>query len=251
MTKVFVQADYATIELRVICVEAQDPFLAEIFRAGRDIHDEFSLQFYGPDFTKDQRVRTKAFVYGLAYGREPFSVAQEFKIPVREAEAQQKAFFDLMPGVVQWRAQIEHAILNEGEDLVTHFGRRRRFWLITDTNRKDVIKEGLAFIPQSTANDICLHAGVRLRREYDLPIRIPVHDSLLAEVEESEAQDVGRVMKEVMEKTALDIYSTFVPFPVDVEIGTSWGDLTKEKYDLPDFAVPDMPDELTEEEMAR
>ena len=221
----FVQADYRTIELRAMAVEGRDTFLASIFKEGRDIHDEFSLLFYGPDFTKDQRVRTKAFVYGSAYGREPFSIAQEYGISTREAEANQQIMFDMMPGIVKWREDIRNTILNEGDDLVTRFGRHRRFWLITNDNAKDVVKEGLAFVPQSTAADIQQHAFNKLRMEHGLATRVSVYDSILVECPSDDAPDVADLMVRVMEETATELMGDEVPFPVDIKYGRSWGDV--------------------------
>jgi uracil-DNA glycosylase family 4 len=222
--KRFVQADYATIELRAMAVEAEDDTLGAIFREGRDIHNEFSRIFYGDNFTKDQRVRTKAFVFGSAYGREAYSIAQEHGIPVHEAERIQKTFFDAMPGVVAYRERITHQVLHDQADLVTRFGRRRRFWLITRDNQRDAVKEGLAFIPQSTASDINMHALIKLRRA-GMHLRVPVYDSQLVECDAADAEDVAREMERIMEETATELMGDFIPFPVDVKIGNNWGEV--------------------------
>jgi len=221
---VFVQGDYRTVELRVMAVEASDPFLGDIFRQSRDIHDEFSLVFYGPNFTKDQRVRTKAFVYGVPYGREAFSISQEHGISVQEAQAKMDMLFEAMPGVVKWRQDVKDRILAEGEDLVTRFGRHRRFWLITNDNAKDVVKEGTAFIPQSTAADIQQHAFNKLRLDLGLHTRVSVYDSILVECPTADAPDVSRTMVRVMEETATELMGEEIPFPVDIKYGLSWGD---------------------------
>ncbi len=221
---VFVQADYSTIELRVSATLAQDEFLANIFREGRDIHDEFSLMLYGSDFTKEQRIRTKAFVYGTNYGREAFSIAQEYDIPVSEAVEAQNKFLELIPGIVQWRDNLRHTLLTEQEDIVTHFGRHRRFWLITNENLKDTIKEAYAYVPQSTANDINLLAMVELCKR-GFRVRIPVHDSILVECGEDQADDVAAEMVQVMSTTAVEKFSDFVPFPVEVKYGKNWGEV--------------------------
>lgn len=230
---VFVQADYATIELRVQTTEAEDEFLAAIFREGQDIHNVFCEVLFGEgwddDPNKDKRTRTKAFVYGISYGREAFSIAQEFKIPVEDARKQMDKFTSMIPATMEYRERIRRSILTDQEDLVTRFGRHRRFWLITEDNKVDVIKEAYAFTPQSTASDINLHSLVRLRR-LGLDVRLPVHDSIMVECRADEANDTAQLMKTTMEQTALEVYSDFVPFPVDVEIGTSWGDLGKGKY---------------------
>jgi DNA polymerase-1 len=220
---VFVQGDYAQAELRVIATLAQDEYLREVFAEGRDLHGEVAERFYGPGWTKEQRVRAKAVVFGLSYGREAPSLAAEFKIPVAEAQRYLDTFFAAIPSTVVWRKEMQQRVL-DGEDLVTPFGRRRRFWLITRDNKKDIMKECLSFMPQSIASDICLSSLIRLRN-MGFSVRIPVHDSILVECAEEDAQDVAHAMKEVMEQTAIDTFTDYVPFPVDVAIGPTWGDL--------------------------
>jgi DNA polymerase-1 len=226
---VFVQGDYAQAELRVVATLAQDDYLRQIFSStDRDIHGEVATQFFGPGWNKDQRVRAKAYVFGLCYGREAPSIAAEFGIPISEAVKHYKAFFSMIPGVVEWRDQIKRQIYGGQDDLVTHFGRRRRFWLITDDNRKDVLKEGLAFLPQSTASDINLAAANRLSRIFgdgSARLRLLVHDSILVECRRQDAEHVGRVIKDTMERTAKEVFTDYVPFKVDISMGDSWGDL--------------------------
>ena len=221
--KSFVQADYKGAELRVLACEARDSYLRQLFKDGRDIHSEVATRFFGPNFTKDQRVRAKAVVFGLAYGREEYSLAQEYDIPVAEAKRYLDAFFELIPDVVRWRDSIKQQILHGEDDLTTAFGRHRRIWLVTEDNRRDVVKEGLAFVPQSTASDICLSAAMELHEKHGLDIRLLVHDSILVETDQPE--EVARLMHEVMPRVAEEVYSDYVPFPADVTIGASWGDV--------------------------
>jgi uracil-DNA glycosylase family 4 len=221
----FVQGDYRTAELRWMTVEGSDTFLADIFREGRDIHDEFSLVFYGPGFTKDQRVRTKAFVYGLSYGRDPFSIAMEHGITVAQAKKYADQMFQMMPGVAAWRQSIIEQVLHGEDDLETQTGRRRRFWLITEENKKDVINQALAFKPQANVSDMCCAAFIKLRRDYGLATRVSVYDSILVECPADVANDVADLMRRVMEETAYEYFGDSVPFPVDITIGKSWGDV--------------------------
>lgn len=223
---VFVQADYRQAELRVVCRVARDAYLREVLSdPDRDIHSEVAERFYGKGFTKEQRVLAKAVVFGLLYGREAYSLAMEHKISTREAQTYINTFFEVIPHTVQWIEGIKETVLG-GDDLVTPFGRHRRFWLITRNNQDDILKEARAFVPQSTASDITLEAANRLARMgfWD-NLRIPVHDSLLMEVERSDAEEVARTMKQVMESTATDLMEEYVPFPVDVAIGDNWGEL--------------------------
>jgi uracil-DNA glycosylase family 4 len=232
---VFVQGDYKQAELRVIATEGKDEYLREAFNdPTRDPLGEITTQFYGPNYTKEQRVRGKAVVYGVNYGREAASIASEYSMSVQEAADFIRSYFHMVPGVAAWRGRVKDQIFggsNDSQALQTHFGRKRRFWLITRQNRVDVEKEGLSFIPQSTANDICLSALVRLRRLFgdsaNSPrIRIPVHDSLLVECGVRDQASVSQTMKEVMEQTARDVYTDFVPFPVDIVTGSNWGEIS-------------------------
>jgi uracil-DNA glycosylase family 4 len=221
--RTFVQADFKGAEIRVMACEAKDSYLRSLFADGRDIHNEVATRFYGPHFTKEQRIRAKAVVFGLSYGREEYSIAQEYGMSVAEAKRYIETFFELIPDVVKWREGIKEQILHGEEDLTTAFGRHRHIWLVTNDNKNEVVKEGLAFVPQSTASDICLNAAMVLHEKYGLDIRLLVHDSIL--VETDHPVETAKLMEEVMPQVAKEVYSDYVPFPVDVVIGPSWGSL--------------------------
>lgn len=226
---VFVAGDYKQAEGRVICTLAQDEYLAGIFRnPDSDLFDQLGAGLYPgqTSFSKEQRVRTKAYFYGLSYGREAFSIAQEYGFPIHEVEKDLVKFFRLMGNVAAWQMSVKQQVLN-GQDLVTDFGRHRRFWLITGENRKDVLNEALSFLPQSTASDICLRAFVRLRRRLrgKAFIRLLIHDSITAECKEERQDEVMAIMCEEMLRSAKE-WNTYVPFEVDFSVGTNWGQLS-------------------------
>jgi DNA polymerase-1 len=223
---VLIQADYRQAELRVVCGMARDAYLRDVFSDNsRDIHGEVATRFYGPGWTKEQRVRAKAVVFGLTYGREAYSLAAEFNMSFSEAKRYITQFFELIPDTVTWIEGIERGVL-EGEDLVSPYGRRRRFWLITDNNRHNVLKEARAFLPQSTASDLTLESANRLADQGMASyLRIPVHDALVLEVPKEEAQDVIQIVSRTMQQTGHELFDGYVEFPVDVRQGRSWGDL--------------------------
>lgn len=225
---IFVQADYAQAELRVITCLAKDEYLRGVFNDNRDLHSEIAERFFGPNFTKDERVRAKAVVFGLAYGREAYSLSKEFKIPVAEAERYVDTFFEAIPQVVQWRAEIKERVLHRSETLETPFGRRRRFWLITPENQKDVLNEAYGFLPQSIASDLTMISMMEMLREFEdgiAEVKLPVHDSVLVECKPEHANMVASKMTKIMERTAKTAFSDYVPFTADAEIGNSWGEL--------------------------
>lgn len=231
---VLIGADYGQLELRVLTWLAQEPYFAEIFRdPSRDLFDEL-LPIVRPERShrlasaskKDKRIIVKAFVYGLAYGREAKSISDELDIPLRDAQAMYRDFFRVIPRIVEFREKTKWAALH-GEDLISPFGRRRRFNLITDENRKDIENEAMAFYPQSIGSDICLQAFINLRQELKGTAwcRNTIHDALYFETHQDNVEYVGNLMRQRMRESAVSIVGDYVPFITDVEVGRSWGQM--------------------------
>jgi len=225
---VLIHGDYKQVEGRVIATEAQDEYLRSIFAdPDRDLFDELGLGLYGVRKpTKEQRIRVKAYFYGLGYGRTAYTIAAEYKLSLRETEEGLRKFRSLIPGVVAWQAETTKRILSH-QNLETTFGRKRRFYLITKENRQDVINEGLSFIPQGTASDICLRALIRIQpRLKGLGyIRLTIHDAIVVECKEANREIVTEIMREEMIRSAEE-WTDYLPFEVDFSYGKSWGELT-------------------------
>lgn len=220
--------DYKQAEGRVIAWLAKDEYLREKFADPNvDIFDDLSDDLYGiGNWTKAvERVRTKAFFYGIGYGRTAYSIALEYDMSPKEAERKYEAFMELIPATVEWQ-RLTRQRVRDGNDLITPFGRHRRFRLITQENEKDVMNEALSFIPQSTASDICLSALIRLRPMLrgKAFIRLTIHDALYAEAHKDKAEEVAAIMRQVMIEEAEKVI-TYVPFDVDTSFGTRLGQL--------------------------
>jgi DNA polymerase-1 len=231
---IFVHVDYSQAELRVLSWLAGDEYFRAIFTTGRDLFDELTPVLYpyanretmDPSTWKELRIRVKAYVYGLAYGRSEYSIAPEFKVPVEEARRGMDAFFGVIPEIVAFREQTRARVL-AGEDLVTPRGRHRRYWLITDDNVKDIMNEALAFLPQSTASDMTLDALTHLRPRLrgKAFIRNIIHDALLIECHPDNAEEVAKAADEEMLLAAERIVGDYVPFATEAKVGMSWGDV--------------------------
>lgn len=224
----FVHADYKQAEGRVIAWLADDTYLRDIFAGPEDLFNMLGSGLYKcnpAELTKEQRVRTKAFFYGIGYGREYFSIAKEYKLPLHEAKRDYLKFLATIPKTVEWQQSIKDLILS-GKDLISPFGRRRRFALLTPQTRDDVFKEALSYLPQSIASDICLTALVRVRPQLRGIgfVRLTIHDALVVETSEARVEYVSNLLQHEMVQAAREI-TTYVPFEVDISTGTNWGDL--------------------------
>ena len=230
---VFIQVDYSQAELRVLSFLAGDEYFRDIFNGGdRDLFNELTPVLYpkadrsrlSPSEWKELRIRVKAYVYGVSYGRTEFSIAKEFDVSVAEAAKGMSAFFSVIPEIVAFREETRARVLR-GEDLVTPFGRRRRYPLITKENVKDIMNEALAFLPQSTASDMCLQAMTWVRR--DLRgwgwVRNIIHDALLIEAHRDDAEEIAALASKHMIASAATIVGDYVKFDTEYKIGTDWG----------------------------
>jgi DNA polymerase-1 len=230
----FGQVDYSQAELRVLSFLSGDQYFRRIFNDGEiDVFDDLTPILYPAAGTKEEtdpaawkelRIRIKAFVYGLGYGREHQSIAQEFKISEREALQLKHNFFEVIPEIVAFQEDVKRRV-HAGEELITPFGRHRRFSLITKENRKNVENEALAFLPQSTASDMCLQALYWTRKEIRGLgwIRNIVHDSLLIEAPRNTIEECMAIAERNMIKSAETIVGDYVKFAVDSKIGKDWG----------------------------
>lgn len=170
----------------------------------------------------------KPFVYGLAYGRTEHGIAGDIELglTLEEAKVIMNKFMSVIPEIVKWQKDIKR-LVSDGEDLVTPFGRHRRFHLITKQNHEETMKQALAFVPASTSSDLCLRAFTRIRR--DLIgigwVRNLVHDSVLAECHKDDAEEVQQIMEKHMIDSANELVEGYVKFDTDTKIGRSWAEV--------------------------
>jgi DNA polymerase I-like protein with 3'-5' exonuclease and polymerase domains len=238
--RVFVHADYSQLELRVITWLAKDETMRALFNdPERDVFDEMTLYVYDmtreafndlklnePHLAKEMRVVVKSFAYGIAYGRTPHGIAADpdLHLTVDEAVKRHAIFEKQIPAILDFQQDVIRRI-HRGEDLVNVFGRHRRFHLITNQNKHDLEKQAMAYLPQSTASDICVTALSRLPKHFD-PRNI-IHDDILLECHRSEAHEVGQQLKQIMIDTAEEFTDHYVKFDCDYEIGENWSDMVK------------------------
>jgi len=229
--KVLIQSDYKQAELRVMCWLAKDGTLRQIFSSPGDIFWDMCLMVYNGYESWDGEQRengrklVKTIAYGTAYNRGASAIAAAFGISIAEAKRIQASFNAKIPDVIRYRDEIMDIACNCG-DLVTSFGRRRRFRLVTDQNWHDVRNEAAAHMPQSEANDICLLSAIRLDRA-GLPIVNLIHDAIIAEVDIADEEEAKQLMREVMVGTAEERTEGYVSWAVDIAVAKSYGDFKK------------------------
>ena len=225
---VFLSADYAQVELRILAHVADDPGLRAAFAEGKDIHAATASEMFDVPFGKvsrEQRTLAKAINFGLAYKMGPRRLARETGLSVKEAEAYIEKYFTRYPGVRRFiDEQIERAH-REGY-VHTVLGRRRYLPdIASDDNRARAAAERVAVnMPiQGSAADILKLAMVALSRrlaaeELDAWMLLTIHDELLFEVAREGVDELKDLVKEEM----TGVLNLKVPLEVHVGVGNNW-----------------------------
>jgi DNA polymerase-1 len=225
-----ISADYSQIELRVLAHLSGDETLIEAFRTGADIHDRTAMKVFGPDSglgKHELRRRAKIVNYALLYGKTAFTLAKDINVSKEAAQEFIDAYFSGFPRV---RAFIDRTLEDARRTGVvkTMYGRRRLVPELNSRNsqiRAAAERETVNMPIQGTAADILKRAMIDLHAELPkqgLKTRmiLTVHDELLFECPNEEAETAVEVVRERMEGAAV----LAVPLTVDVGVGDNWRD---------------------------
>lgn len=225
-----VDADYSQIELRVLASVCGDENMQLAFQSGHDIHTSTASQVFGlPEEFIDSSMRSaaKAVNFGIIYGIGAFSLSKDIGVSVKEAKRYIQNYLDNFPKVSVFMNNAVEDAVKKGY-VTTIFGRRRYIPELSASNKNVQAfgKRAAMNAPiQGAAADIIKLAMVKVykRLSEQLPevkLILQVHDELILEAPESQAEQAAALLKEEME-SAVDLA---VPMIVDVKCGKSWYD---------------------------
>jgi len=226
--RIIMAADYSQIELRIMAHLSADESLCEAFALGKDIHRATAAEVFtkAPDEVSDEERRSaKAINFGLIYGMSAFGLAKQLGISRTLAQDYIDRYFLRYPGVRRYMDEIRVLAAEQGY-VETLFGRRLYLPEINAKNvpRRQAAERTAINAPmQGTAADIIKRAMVRVQNwlesdHLDAVMIMQVHDELVFEVAEQEANALIDGVTEIMEQAAvLD-----VPLVVDTGVGANW-----------------------------
>ena len=206
--RVLVDADYSQIELRLLACMAGDRAMIDGFNSGEDIHRITASQVFGvpqEEVTPQMRRSAKAVNFGIVYGISPFSLSQDIGVTVAQAKEYMEKYFQHYSGV---RSYMDGVVARARADgyVTTLFARRR--W-VPELKSSNFIKVAMIRV-----RDRLLAERLKGR------LVLQVHDELIVECPEEEAEAVRRLVKEEMEA----VISLPVPLVADTAVGRSWAD---------------------------
>ena len=225
---VLVDADYSQIELRVLAHIADDKAMQKAFCDRVDIHTATASQVFGvpvEEVTPLQRRHAKAVNFGIVYGISEFSLAEDIGVSRYEARAYIDSYLENYPGV---RSYMKRVVADAREIGYTQtlYGRRRYVPELKSSNFN--IRSGAERITlntpiQGTAADIIKLAMIRvenaLRDHFpEAKLLLQVHDELIVECPEAQAEAVAALVSREMEGVA----QLKVPLTAEAHWGKSW-----------------------------
>ncbi len=222
---VLISADYSQIELRVLAHLSEDPVLLDAFSNDQDIHLRTAMEIFevdAEDVDEDLRRQAKAVNFGVIYGQGDSALAKSLGISRAEAGQFIAAYFRRYSGVRTFMDQtLEKA--RAGGVVSTLMGRQRSVPDINNANRaRRLAAERIAMNTpiQGTAADLIKLAMLHLQTPVTEHTRmlLTVHDELVFEVPELEANAATARIRELME----GVFPLRVPLAVDVGIAKNW-----------------------------
>ena len=225
---VLVDADYSQIELRILAHVTGDTHMQEAFLSGADIHRSTAAKIYNirpEDVTPRLRSSAKAINFGIMYGKGAYSLSKDIGVSVKEAEAFLQTYLATFPNIDGY---MEKTIADARQCgyVSTLFGRRRALPEL-NSNNHNIRASGERMARntpiQGTAADVIKLAMVRVWRrlrneKMESRLILTVHDELIVEAPEAEAEKAAQILREEMEGCV----HYAVPLSTDVHTGKNW-----------------------------
>lgn len=244
--KYWVSCDFSAQELRLPALISKEPLWTETFASGGDLHKEMACRMWGKEnYSKQKRKMAKKANFGILYGMTAKNFAEDFRIPLYEAEDLVKRYKETAPVLFNWVHQNEKSIIETGTGY-TICGRPRRLgWYLKFSNHND---RGLYnFGIRSCTNTVIQGSGadvlkisfmniydmffkseyIRTNRKY-IKFLNTVHDEINYQVSKD---NIRHIVPKIISCMRLWLDDWEFPMQVGLDIGTRWGQTVTFDYD--------------------
>ena len=237
--RVFIGADYSQFELRLAAYLSGDTDLMDQFNRDIDVHTATAALVYDrapEDVTKNMRREAKAVNFGIMYGQGPHGLVQTTGMTYAAAKSFIDKYFEVRPKLLKYIEAVREQAKTKGY-VETLYGRRRPTPDALSANfavREAAYRAAVNMPFQGTAADIMKMAMISVQQMLDKltlekdyssenqpKILLQIHDSILVECIESQAESVAKMIKETME----NVVKLPIKLTADTAIGKNWGEL--------------------------
>lgn len=226
--KIYLDADYSQIELRVLASISGDEHMIEAFKEGKDIHKQAASKVFKTpieEVTKEQRSNAKAVNFGIVYGISDFGLGEQLGIGRKKAKQYIEEYLEQYAGIKQFMENITEQAKEQGY-VETLFHRRRYIPELKSNNymvRQFGARVAMNTPIQGTAADIMKIAMIKVyneikSRKLKSKIILQVHDEMMVETPIEEKKEMINIMKKCMESaTKLE-----VPLIAEISDAENW-----------------------------
>lgn len=231
-----VSADYSNLEFRCMAYETQEPSMLKVIEQGLNMHDENTKSLFNIDENHPQwdlhRRAAKIFQFASQYGGGPRTIYEKV---LNEVPGLRLTYSDFMKSVDKWYA--EKPVYNQWCSQIKEKAKSDRcVWNSFGRNRTlygyehEIEKQALNFPIQSAAAYVINKASVLIyhrivNERWQAAIQTQIHDQLVFEVSDDQVNSfITEVVIPEMTRP-FDWHGRRAEFPVDVEVGPSWGEL--------------------------
>ena len=228
-----VAADYSQIELRLLAHTANLPAMKKAFSDGVDIHSLTASEIFNVKLSEmdaSTRRRAKAINFGIIYGISAFGLANNLGISRTEASEYIKNYFKKFPGIKDYMENAKDEAREYGY-VKTLFGRKCHVKGIKDRNpaiRGFAERQAINAPIQGSAADIIRRAMIRIPNNIkaidDSKMLLQVHDELIFEVPEANANELIKIVTTTMQNAAMPAVDISVPLVVEAHAAKNWND---------------------------
>ena len=226
--KVYIDADYSQIELRVLAHMSEDKHMVQAFKEGQDIHKQAASKVFKTpidEVTKEQRSNAKAVNFGIVYGISDFGLGEQLGISRKQAKKYIDEYLTEYEGIKNFMENMTERAKETGY-VETLFNRRRYIPELKSNNymvRQFGARAAMNTPIQGTAADIMKIAMINVHNELldknlKAKIVLQVHDEMMIEAPIEEAEEVKEIVKKQMESAI----TLKVPLIAEVSEADNW-----------------------------
>ena len=204
---VLVDADYSQIELRLLAHMSGDEAMIQAFRDGVDIHTVTASQVFGvsPDrVTADMRRAAKAVNFGIVYGISAHYAGVRAYMDGVVEQGKSQGYVSTLYGRRRWLPELKSSNFN-----TRSFGERVALNMPIQGTAADIIKLAMIRVENRLAQE-----GLQAQ------LVLQVHDELIVECPQAEADTVARLLTQEMEGVA----QLAVPLTAEAKVGQTWAE---------------------------
>jgi DNA polymerase-1 len=229
--------DYSQIELRLAAILSGDERLTEIFKSGRDVHQEVAAAVFNvpaDQVDREMRRRAKIINFGILYGMGVNALKAQLGTSTSEAHQFYEDYFKTFNQLAEYLERTKGTARRQGFT-ETLYGRRREFSGMKSPLpyvRAQAERMAINAPIQGTQADIIKLAMVDITRMLkengeadDAHLILQVHDELVFEVRTEKLDKIATEIQRIMEQVLPESETNGIPILASSKRGANWGQM--------------------------